>query len=96
MANKMKERKPPAFVGRLAKALVEGLRAAGIAAEVDSEPVPTTKLHRVIVLAPKFRALKHTERQDLVWRIAERALSPEEQLRISMILTLTPGEADGE
>lgn len=85
----------PAFVDRLKKAIVDGLKIAGIPAEVDSEPVPTTKLHRVIVLAPKFKALKHTERQDLVWRIAEQALSPDEQLRISMILTLTPDEAEG-
>jgi len=65
-----KVKSAPAFLERLETALVEGLKTSGIAAEVDSEPVPTTKLHRVMVLAPKFRALKHTERQNLVWRIA--------------------------
>ena len=82
----------PEFLARLTTALVDGLGAAGIAAQVNSEPVRTTKLHRVKVLAPKFKALKHTERQNLVWRIAEQTLSPEEQLRISMIVTLTPDE----
>lgn len=86
----------PLFLDRLKTALVDGLKLAGITAEVDSEPVPTTKLHRVLVLAPKFKVLKHSERQDLVWRIAERALAPDEQLRISMILTLTPDEAAGK
>jgi len=74
---------------------VEGLAAVGIAAEVSVEAIPTTRLYRVLVLAPKFKALKHTERQNLVWRIAERALSPDEQMRISMILTLTRDEARG-
>ena len=89
-------KKPPVFLDRLMKALVKGLKTSGIAAEVDSEPVPSTKLHRVIVLAPRFKALKHTERQNLVWRIAEQALSADEQLKISVILTLTPDEAGGD
>ncbi len=58
-------------------------------------PVPTTRLYRVAVLAPKFKELKHSERQNLVWRITERAISPDEQMRISMILTLTPDEMTG-
>ena len=85
----------PEFVDELKDALVEGLAAVGIAAEVSVEAIPTTRLYRVLVLAPKFKALKHTERQNLVWRIAERALSPDEQMRISMILTLTRDEARG-
>lgn len=89
-------KKSPAFLARLMKALVQGLKASGITAKVDSEPVPSTKLHRVIVLAPKFKALKHTERQNLAWRIAEQTLSADEQLKISMILTLTPEEAGGD
>ena len=52
--------------------------------------------YRVTVVAPQFKALKHSERQSLVWRIAERVLSPNEQLRISMILTLTRDEAAGK
>jgi hypothetical protein len=82
----------PPFLDRLKTALVKSLRDSGIEAEVRSEPVPTTKLYRVAVLAAKFKELKHSERQSLVWRIAESALSPDEQLRISMILTLTPDE----
>lgn len=89
--------RPPAFVTQLEEALERGLRAAGVPpTSLDSEPVPTTKLHRFIVLAPRFRALKPSERQDLVWRIAAQTLSREDQLRISMILTLTPDEAAGK
>lgn len=86
----------PGFVDQLKKALVEGLAQGGIKAKVQVEPVRTTKLFRLLVLAPQFAALKHSERQDLVWRIAERVLSPEQQLQISMILTMTDKEAAGK
>jgi hypothetical protein len=86
----------PEFVDHLKDELTDQLKNVGIDAKVAVEAVPTTRLYRVMVQAPKFKALKHTERQDLVWRIAERVLSPEEQLRISMIVTLTPKEATGE
>ena len=89
-------KKPPLFLTRLAKALVDDLGANKIKAEVATEPVPTTSLYRVTVVAPKFKALKHSERQNLVWRIAENTLSPDEQLRISMILTLTREELEGK
>jgi hypothetical protein len=92
----VKTKKPPAFLDRLKGALMDALKANGIPAKVDAEPVPTTRLYRLAVLAPKFRVLKHSERQNIVWRIAERALSPDEQMRISMILTLTPDEANGK
>jgi hypothetical protein len=84
-----------ALLERLQSALIAGLKTGGISAEVDIEPVEMTKLHRVTVLAPKFKKMMHSERQDLVWRIAEQVLTPEEQLLISMILTLTPAEAEG-
>jgi hypothetical protein len=86
----------PKFVDHLKNVLVDELKNVGIDAKVIVEAVPTTRLYRVMVQAPKFKALKHSERQNLVWRIAEQVLSPEEQLRISMIVTLTPSEAAGE
>ncbi len=85
-----KLRNAPPFMDRLESALIDALAANGIHAEVRAEPVPTTRLYRVAVLAPKFKALKHSERQNLVWR----TLSPDELLRISMILTLTPDEVE--
>lgn len=85
----------PVFLKRLKSSIIDVLRGNGIAAKVDIIPVPTTRLYRVAVMAPKFKELKHSERQNLVWRITERALSPDEQMRISMILTLTPDEAAG-
>jgi hypothetical protein len=92
MANVNTKSSPP-FLTRLKNALVSTLAANGIEADVDSEPVPTTRLYRVAVRAPKFKMLKHSERQNLVWRIADHAISPDEQMRVSMILTLTPDEA---
>lgn len=92
----VKTRKIPAFVDQLKTALIATLKASGIEAKVDVEPVPTTQLYRVAVLAPKFKELKHSERQSLVWRIAEQAISADQQMRISMILTLTPDEIVGK
>lgn len=89
-------KRAPAFLTQLKTALVEGLSVGKIKAAVQAEAVPTTHLYRVTVVAPQFKALKHSERQSLVWRIAERALSPEDQLRISMILTLSCDEAAGK
>jgi hypothetical protein len=86
---------PPAFLEKLKRSLVSALKVGGIQAKVRAERVPTTKLFRVAVFAPQFKAMKHSERQSLVWRVAEKTLSPEDQLRISMILTLSPEEANG-
>ena len=92
----VKPRKIPEFLDRLKTALIDALKAIGIKAQVNVEPIPTTRLYRVSVFAPKFKALKHSERQNLVWRITEKAVSPDEQMRISMILTLTPNEMNGK
>ena len=90
-----KMNKRPVFLTQLRNALVDDLAKAGIHAKVELEPVPTTRLHRVFVLAPEFQALKHSERQNLVWRIADRVVDADQQLLISMIITLTPNEAKG-
>jgi hypothetical protein len=87
--------KVPAHVKRLTEALENGLGEAGIPSEIESEPISGTRLSRVYVVAPRFRALRPSERQDLVWRIAQGVLTPEEQLLISMILTVTPAELAG-
>ena len=80
----------------LREVLVTYLRKAGIEdAKVKTERVRDTKLHRVMVVSERFKHLKFTERQDLIWRIASQALTPDEQLRISMILTVTPEELGG-
>jgi hypothetical protein len=84
------------FAARLRRELKDRLKAVDIHADVLTEPVPSTKLYRVKVLAAKFTKLKYTERQNLVWRIVEKVLGPEDQLRISMIFTLTPDEEAGK
>ena len=89
-----KVKNPPPFIEELRIALIRDLKKAGIKAQIHEEPVPTTKLYRVTILAPQFKAMRHSERQNLVWRIAEKALSPDDQLRISMILTLSNEEAN--
>jgi len=72
-----------------------GLAQAGIKARIRIEPVEETSLSRVLVTSEQFCRLDPSERQDLVWRIIGQSFSPEEQLRISMILTLTPDEVNG-
>ncbi len=83
----------PEFVLKLKDALAKNLRKVGILrGKIEFEPVPGTKLYRFVVLAKSFEDMGHTERQDLVWRIADRVLSKDEQLCISMILTMTSDE----
>ncbi len=82
----------PAFIITLTHALEASLPKAGITPTVTVERVRGTRLYRVTVTAPEFEHLRHTERQDLVWRIAERAITPDEQLQISMIVTLSDAE----
>jgi hypothetical protein len=85
--------KPPYHVDKLTQALRVRLGQAGIHAKVGSQPIAATKLYRIIILAPEFKAMPHSDRQSLVWRIAESALPVDKQLLISSILTLDPGEA---
>jgi len=72
--------------------LRNGLREAGLAAKVETEPVPTTRLIRVMVIADQFQHMRPSERQDLVWRIVRAEFPPDAQMRISMILTVTRSE----
>lgn len=81
------------WLTRLCKAIKDGLSDADIPVRVAAEPVKGTRLYRVLVVGEKLSALRPSERQNLVWRIAEQVVTPEEQLRISMIMTLTPEEA---
>ncbi|MDD4889270.1 MAG: hypothetical protein PHU85_05020 [Phycisphaerae bacterium] len=80
----------PTFVQQLVGGLKERLSTLGIPAKVAAEKIPGLDMYRVYVVAQKFKSMMHSERQDLVWRIAEEALSKrkEDLMRISMILTL--------
>lgn len=89
----MAKLRQPAHLKRLLDALKEGLLQGGITATIAAEAISRTKLHRVIVLTDQFEALPPSERQSLVWRIADGVLSFDEKLLISSILTLTPEEA---
>src|SRR5438045_973003 len=81
---------------RIRQSLTEGLALGGIRAKIETESVPGTRLHRVLVTAPLFRTLRPSERQDLVWRIIAETFNYAEQLQISMIMTLTPNEMRGD
>jgi len=80
------------LAARLAQSIRDGLKTAGIEAQVDTEPVKGTRLIRVFVVTDTFAKLRASERQDIVWRIIDRQFSPDEQLRVSMIYTATPDE----
>ena len=87
---------PRTFEQKLIKTLRTGLNSAGLKAEVELEPIRGTKLRRVYVVSPTFEKLRHSERQDLVWRIVGFTFPQEDQLRISMIVTLSPRELRGD
>ncbi len=92
----MPRMKTPQMVLRLSDALRENLQKIGLPAKVAYGAIPGTRLHRFVVVCPSFKKLAHSERQDIVWRIAQQTLSREEQFFISMILTVTPEEAGEE
>ncbi len=83
------------FAEKLSHSIREGLKIAGITAKVDTEPLAGTKLLRVYVTSPAFEHLNPSERQDLIWRIVGFDFNRDEQLRISMILALSPREMKG-
>ena len=86
---------PDTFEGRLRTTLHDGLQAVGIDAAVETEPVPNTLLHRVLVTSGQFEALGYLDRQELVWRIVSQAFPPDERQHISSIWTTTPDELEG-
>lgn len=83
------------FARRLKEALRDDLASVGLNAEVEVEKVTGTQLHRVTIIAPGFGPLSPSERQDLVWRIVRKHFTQDEDLHISMILTLTPQDVRG-
>ena len=83
------------FGERLEEALRDGLRKVGIEAEVETQPVPTTLLHRAIVVSPQFRELGYMDRQEVIWRILDQFFSRDDQLYISSVWTMTPAEMEG-
>lgn len=80
------------FADELQAVLVKDLRQAGIHARVVVEPVPNTRLHRVLITAKQFADLEPAERQDLVWRIVNAHFQPDQHLQISMMVTVTSQE----
>jgi hypothetical protein len=78
------------FTDELKQVLLDGLKKAGLHAVVGFERVPSTKLVRVWVTSAQFKKMMPSERQDLVWRIVGQHFTPDQQLLISMILTLPP------
>jgi acid stress-induced BolA-like protein IbaG/YrbA len=84
-----------ALVDQIKLVLVHHLKEVGIQVKVTTEPVPLTKLRRVMVISQQFAKMRQSERQDLVWRIVTESLTYEQRLRISMIVTLTPNELAG-
>jgi stress-induced morphogen len=87
---------PSSFAQRIEAALLDGLKKVGIEAEVETEPVPTTLLYRVLVTSPQFAELSFLDRQEVAWRIVSHAFSADEKLHISSIWAATPNELQGQ
>ena len=89
----MSERRLPSELAKVVKAIKNQLSA-----EVDVERVPMDDpwpdQFRLAVVSRKFRSLSPFKRQDLVWEIVNRILSPGQALAISVILTFSPAELE--
>jgi hypothetical protein len=78
------------------QALTEGLKPHGISAQVESQEAVNGTKRRFWVVAADFEAYDHAERQDIVWRIVEHRFPRlEDRVKITMILTMTPNEMEG-
>ena len=77
---------------RLREVLVRGLNEVGITAEIETEPIRGTRLCRALVISPQFEDMWLSERQAVVWDIIGRSFPVEDQIRISIVVTLTPEE----
>lgn len=80
------------FGDKLRSVLQRGLHERSIEARVSTEHVRRTTLHRAMVVSPQFEDMSHLERQEVVWQVIRSKLSPDEQLRISIVMALTPEE----
>lgn len=89
-------KRPPRFLKQAERAIIDSLAIDGIRAEVDAQRIPFTKCYRLAVLSAQFKAMRFMERQDLLWRIVQKAISREEQMRISTIWAVTPDELEGK
>jgi acid stress-induced BolA-like protein IbaG/YrbA len=90
----MKKRRLPPAITRLKKAL-----ASEFGAVVDVQPVPGGSLpdyFRVALVSTRFARMPHLKRQDAVWDVADRILSREEVLSVSMILAFAPNELESQ
>lgn len=85
------QQRVPAFVARYADALREQLPGA----DVEAEKITGTNHYRFLVVSGRFNGRSHRERQQLVWSVADRVLTPDQRLRVTMIITLGPGELNG-
>ena len=51
-----------------------------------------TLFHRVYIVSKAFKNISYSERQQIVWNMVSKALTPTESLYISMVMGLTPSE----
>jgi hypothetical protein len=79
------------IANRIKLKLQKGLATRGVEAEISVHPISGTKMHRFYVVSDKFKRMEFTERQAVVWRIAN-SLPESDQTHISMIVTLTHAE----
>jgi hypothetical protein len=85
-------RSPSSFSDKLQRVVKDGLAAVGIRALTRTEKVRGTKLVRLIVAAAAFEQLSISERHDLLRRIIGAKFSPDEQMKISIVVALSKKE----
>jgi len=76
----------------LLDSLKRGLKEIGVTAHGSVEDISPTKLFRITVVSEGFVNLRYFERQEVVWRIVKKFLSPEQLKYICAILVLTKSD----
>jgi len=75
---------------RLTRILKRGFRGSKVTVE---RTTPGSKKLCGILVWPKFLGVEQAQRQKQLWSLLDDALTPDERLRVTVILTFTPAEA---
>ena len=78
---------------RLRGELTNGFAEREINARVELEESGLPGRYRIYITAPEFEQLTEVERQDVLWQILRERWTREDQLRITLALTLSQQEA---
>jgi stress-induced morphogen len=75
----------------LKERLEQVLKSAFAEPQVEADLRPHGKVDALVV-SSSFAAVRDVDRQTMIWQVLRRELTPEELLRVSFVLAVSPDE----